>query len=396
MKPNYKATLNASFTGYIVQAIVNNFVPLLFVTFNTAYNIPYTKITFLITFNFLLQLGIDLASAFLLDKIGYRISAVLAHIFAAAGLISLTVLPELLSDPFTGITISVILYAIGGGLLEVVVSPIVESCPNDRKDRTMSILHSFYCWGSVGVVALSTLYFTLFGTENWKYLAVFWAAIPAVNAVVFTKVPLANLSDEENDPIPLRGLLKNKTFWLFAVVILCAGASEASVAQWSSAFAETGLGVSKAVGDLAGPALFAVAMGVVRTVYGKHGKGHSLEKLMLISSLLCIASYLVMALIPHPSVALAGMTLCGASVGILWPGTYSSAASSVKGGGNAMFALLALAGDIGCTAGPTLVGQVSGLFGDNLKAGILAAMIFPVILAAAMLLRLKKNPRSPR
>lgn len=168
MKPNYKATLNASFTGYIVQAIVNNFVPLLFVTFNTAYNIPYTKITFLITFNFLLQLGIDLASAFLLDKIGYRISAVLAHIFAAAGLISLTVLPELLSDPFTGITISVILYAIGGGLLEVVVSPIVESCPNDRKDRTMSILHSFYCWGSVGVVALSTLYFTLFGTENWN------------------------------------------------------------------------------------------------------------------------------------------------------------------------------------------------------------------------------------
>ena len=394
MKPNYKATLNASFTGYIVQAIVNNFVPLLFVTFNTTYSIPYTKITFLITFNFLLQLGIDLASAFLLDRIGYRISAVLAHIFAASGLVLLTVLPELLPDPFTGIIISVILYAIGGGLLEVVISPIVESCPNDHKDRTMSILHSFYCWGSVGVVALSTLYFALFGTENWKYLALLWAVIPTINAIVFTKVPLGNLSDDdENTPMPLRGLLKDRTFWLFAVVILCAGASEASVAQWSSAFAETGLGVSKAVGDLAGPALFAVAMGVVRTVYGKHGSGHSLEKLMLISSLLCIASYLIITLIPHPAVALAGMTVCGASVGILWPGTYSSASTAVKGGGNAMFALLALAGDIGCTAGPTLVGQVSGLFGNNLKAGILAAMIFPVILAAAMLLRLKRNPR---
>lgn len=396
MKPNYKTTLNASFTGYIVQAIVNNFVPLLFVTFNTGYGIPYTKITFLITFNFLLQLGIDLASAFLLDKIGYRVSAVLAHVFATAGLVSLTVLPELLPDPFTGIVISVILYAAGGGLLEVVVSPIVEACPNDRKDRTMSILHSFYCWGSVGVVALSTLYFALFGTESWKYLALIWAAVPAVNAVVFAKVPLGDLSDDGSAPLPLGVLLKNRTFLLFAVVILCAGASEAAVAQWSSAFAETGLGVSKAVGDLAGPALFAVAMGVVRALYGRYGKDGGLEKLMLISSLLCIVSYLVMTLIPHPAVALAGMTLCGASVGILWPGTYSSAASSVKGGGNAMFALLALAGDIGCTVGPTLVGQVSGLFGDSLRAGILAALIFPATLSAAMLLRLKKKSGQPR
>jgi len=387
MKPSYKMTLNVSFVGYIVQAIVNTFVPLLFVTFNESYGIAFSKITLLISLNFFLQLCIDLASAFFIDKIGYRASVTIAHTFAATGLISLTILPSALPDPFVGLLISVVLYAVGGGLLEVVISPIVEACPNDHKDRTMSLLHSFYCWGSVAVVMISTLYFSLFGTENWKYLTLIWAIVPIVNGILFTRVPLCSLSQDGEKPQPISKLLKEKTFWIFAIVILCGGAAESAIVQWSSTFAEAGLGVPKAIGDLAGPALFSLAMGIVRLIYGVFGSGKKLESLILLSGLLCTVSYLIMALIPSPICAFIGMALCGASVGIMWPGTYSAASASIKANGNAMFSLLALAGDIGCTSGPAVVGYVSGLFDGNLSTGILAATIFPIILTAALLIK---------
>lgn len=380
MKNKYQKTIYACFTGYIVQAIINNFVPLLFLTLQSTYQISLSKITFLVTVNFGLQLIIDLLSIGFVDKIGYRASALLAHIFSAAGLILLTILPDLMSDAYIGILISVMIYAIGGGLLEVLISPIVEACPTDNKEKAMSLLHSFYCWGHVSVVLLSTLFFTLFGIHNWKLLAIFWAIIPIINAISFTKVPIAPLISDDETGLKLKDLVKTKVFWMLMLLMVCAGASEQAVSQWASTFAEKGLHVSKTVGDLAGPMLFAILMGTSRAIYGKYGHKINLNRFMLFSGFTCVLSYLIISLSPYPVLGLIGCGLCGLSVGILWPGTFSIASATIRGGGTAMFAFLALAGDLGCSGGPTFVGLVSSAFSDNLKAGILGAIIFPILL----------------
>lgn len=376
---NYNHTMYACFIGYIVQAIVNNFVPLLFLTFQATYNIPLSKITMLVTINFGLQLLIDLLSVSFVDRIGYRASMLLAHICAALGFLLLTILPEIFSDPFIGLLIAVTIYAIGGGLLEVLVSPVMEACPTDNKEKAMSLLHSFYCWGHVGVVLLSTLFFKLFGIENWKILAVLWAIIPIINTILFTKVPMASLIEEGETGLTIPQLFSKKIFWLFLLIMVCAGASEQSVSQWASTFAEKGLGVSKTIGDLAGPMAFAILMGTARAFYGKYGERINLDLFMIYSGILCVISYLCIALIPSPIFGLIGCALCGLSVGILWPGSFSKASASIRGGGTAMFALMALAGDLGCSSGPTLVGMVSSHFGDSLNIGILSAIIFPIL-----------------
>lgn len=395
MKNNYKNTLAACFIGYIVQAIVNNFVPLLFVTFENRYAIPLSKITMLITINFVLQLCVDLASAFVVSKIGYRVSAVIAHVFSALGLVFLAFLPELTKSPFTGIVISVALYAVGGGLLEVIVSPIVEACPSEHKSKTMSLLHSFYCWGTVGVIVISTLFFNFAGINNWKILAVLWAALPIINGLVFLKVPIISLEDNDEKGLPIKELLKTKIFWAFAVLMCCAGASEQAVSQWASAFAEKALGISKSIGDLAGPTLFSVLMGLSRVIYGKYGDKIRLDRMMIGSGALCILSYLITSLSKSPAGGLIGVAATGFAVGIMWPGTYSKATKSIKGGGTAMFALLALAGDVGCASGPTFAGSIAGLADDNLKIGILAAVVFPVVLTflLAVMQKGKKRPK---
>lgn len=393
MKTNYNGTINACFVGYIVQAIVNNFVPLLFVTFGTQYGIPLSKITMLITINFSLQLFVDFVSAFFIDKIGYRRSAVLAHWFAALGLLFLAVLPDMFADPYLGLLTAAVFYAVGGGLLEVIVSPIVEACPNEHKDKTMSMLHSFYCWGMVGVILISTLFFAVFGINNWKFLAALWAIVPAANAFVFTKVPIVPLTSEENGGLPLAKLVKSKIFWCFIVIMCCAGASEQSVSQWASAFCEKALGISKSVGDIAGPALFAALMGLSRTIYGKFGEKINLDKMMIASGAACVAAYLIISVSKSPILSLVGIALAGFSSGILWPGTFSRAAACIKGGGTAMFAFLALAGDVGCAGGPTLSGKIAGLFGDNLKVGILAAIVFPLLLTLLLFVMKKKEEK---
>ena len=376
---NYNHTMYACFIGYIVQAIVNNFVPLLFLTFQATYNIPLSKITMLVTINFGLQLLIDLLSVSFVDRIGYRASMLLAHICAAVGFLLLTILPEIFFDPFIGLLIAVTIYAIGGGLLEVLVSPVMEACPTDNKEKAMSLLHSFYCWGHVGVVLLSTLFFKLFGIENWKILAVLWAIIPIINTILFTKVPMASLIEEGETGLTIPQLFSKKIFWLFLLIMVCAGASEQSVSQWASTFAEKGLGVSKTIGDLAGPMAFAILMGTARAFYGKYGERINLDLFMIYSGILCVISYLCIALVPSPIFGLIGCALCGLSVGILWPGSFSKASASIRGGGTAMFALMALAGDLGCSSGPTLVGMVSSHFGDSLNVGILSAIIFPIL-----------------
>lgn len=384
MNKNYQRTIYACFVGYIVQAIVNNFVPLLFLTFEGTYGIEMGRITMLITINFGVQLVVDLLSAGFVDKIGYRISIVLAHLFSAAGLAGLVFLPGILPDAYTGLCISVVIYALGGGLIEVLISPIMESCPTDNKEKAMSLLHSFYCWGHVGVVLVSTLFFHLAGIENWRILTLLWVVIPVANGIVFLKSPIASLIEEGESGLSMKELFRNKMFWLFLLMMLCAGASEQAVSQWASTFAEQGLGVTKTIGDLAGPMAFAILMGSARAFYGKFGDRLNLDRFMLASGVLCVFSYLCIALAPSPVVSLAGCGICGLSVGIMWPGSFSKASAAIRNGGTAMFALLALAGDLGCSGGPTLVGYVSSAAADNLRIGILAAIVFPVLLIAAI------------
>lgn len=386
MKNQYNKTMIACFVGYIVQAIVNNFTPLLFLFFQKSYHIPISQITLLVTFNFGVQLLVDLLSVRFVDKVGYRISMIMAHVLAATGLFLLTILPEILPVPFIGILIAVMIYAIGGGLLEVLVSPVVEACPSDNKETAMSLLHSFYCWGHAAVVLISTLFFYVVGIEHWRILAIIWAVIPIGNALVFTKVPIASLLEDGETGLGLKALFQLKIFWILLIMMICAGASEQAVSQWASAFAEQGLGISKAAGDLAGPMTFAVLMGLARLFYGKYGDRINLECFMICSTVLCVLSYLGISLFSVPVLNLICCAVCGLSVGIMWPGTFSKASATLPKGGTAMFALLALGGDVGCAGGPTLVGMVSGALEDNLKMGILAGIIFPIMLLIGIIL----------
>ncbi len=386
MQKNYQKTMYACFIGYIVQAIVNNFVPLLFLTFESTYGIPMSQITTLITINFGIQLIVDLLSTGFVDKIGYKTSILIAHIASALGLLGLVILPDLLPNAYAGLLIAVSIYALGGGLIEVLISPIMESCPTDNKEKAMSLLHSFYCWGHVGVVLLSTLFFRCFGIENWKILTCVWVLIPITNAVIFAGSPIAPLIEEGESGMTMKELFRNKMFWILMLMMVCSGASEQSVSQWASTFAEKGLGVSKTIGDLAGPMAFAILMGSARAFYGKFGDRMDLDRFMVGSGVLCMISYLCISLSSSPVVSLVGCAICGLSVGIMWPGTFSKASATLRNGGTAMFALLALAGDLGCSGGPTLVGYVSSAASENLKRGILAAIVFPILLIVGIVL----------
>jgi len=379
IKSNYNHTIYACYIGYITQAIVNNFVPLLFLTFATDYQLSLDKITLITTINFLVQLLVDLLAVKVVDRIGYRPCLVFGHLCAVVGLAGLAFFPEFIGNAYVGIMTCVILYAIGGGLMEVLISPVVEACPTTQKEAAMSLLHSFYCWGHVGVVILSTLFFQCFGISNWRLMACVWALVPLFNIFYFLLVPIYPIV-AENEKLSVRGLLGQKTFWLLVVLMVCAGASEQAMSQWASAFAESALKVSKTVGDLAGPCAFAILMGTARALYGKYSDKLPLIKMMKASAVLCIGCYLLAALVNNPLISLIGCALCGFSVGIFWPGTFSVAAMKLPGGGTAMYALMALAGDLGCSSGPSVVGFVANACGGNLKIGIIVALLFPIVM----------------
>lgn len=386
---NYKKTLIACYLGFVTQAISANFTPLLFITFISTYGITLEKIAMIPLVFYLTQLLIDLAAAKLADKIGYRTCVVASQVISAVGLALMAILPEVLSKPFIGILISVVLYAVGSGLIEVLVSPIVEACPFENKEGTMSLLHSFYCWGAMGVILGSTLFFAMFGVENWKVLTFIWAFVPFYNTFNFVTCPIERLV-EDGKSMGIRKLLKTPIFWLMILLMVCSGASEASMAQWASAFTESAIGVSKTVGDLAGPCLFALFMGISRVLYGKFGEKLDLTKVMLICGMMCAGCYLLASLSTLPILGLTGCALCGMTVGIMWPGSISISSQNCPKGGTAMFAFLALAGDLGAMASPAMVGNISEVAGGNLKAGFLAATIFPIILVFGLLL-LKKS-----
>lgn len=376
---NFRHTIAASYIGYITQAIVNNFAPLLFVTFHNTYHIPLSQIGLLVTINFCTQIIVDLLSAKYIDRIGYRAAAIIAHIFAAIGLILLGVLPGVFSQPYIGICIAIVIYAIGGGLTEVVISPIVEACPTDSSTAAMSLLHSFYCWGSVLVVLVSTLLFHSIGIQYWKQISCMWALIPIFNIFYFAVVPVGTLT-EEGEGMSITDLIKTRIFWILAMLMVCSGASELAMSQWASALAETGLHVSKSIGDLAGPCFFAILMGSGRVLHANLGERYSLTRYLSLCAVVCIISYLMVSLSPFPALSLIGCGICGLSVAAMWPGVYSLSAGKCPKGGTAMFALLAFAGDIGCSSGPTIVGYISTALQDNLRLGLLSVIIFPVLM----------------
>lgn len=390
MKSKYQKTLIACYLGFITQAITANFAPLLFLTFHRTYQISLGRIAFISTAFFFTQLLVDLFCAKYVDRIGYRRSVIASEVFSAAGLIGLAFLPSLLPDPYVGILISVIIYAMGSGLIEVLVSPIVEACPFDNKDSVMSLLHSFYCWGSVGVILLSTIFFAIFGIENWRILACIWALIPLYNTFNFISCPIESLT-EEGEGFSIRQLFHIPIFWIALILMVCAGASEISMAQWASAYVESALGISKSIGDIIGPCLFAVMMGTSRSFYGKYGEKIDLMKFMIGSGALCLVCYLLSALAPLPFLNLVGCAVCGFSVGIMWPGTISIASKKIPLGGTAMFALLAMAGDLGGSVGPGIVGFVTQNANDNLKVGMLAGCVFPTVLVLSVLLLKRKR-----
>lgn len=389
MDNNTKKVIAASYIGYVTQAIVNNFTPLLFVFLAEDFGVSLEQVTLLITMNFGVQLGVDLIASRVTDKIGYKPLVVAAHFFVAAGFAGMGTL-TLLPNPYGWLLVSSALFAIGGGLIEVIISPVVEACDTDEKSGTMSLLHSFYCWGQVFAVLVSTLFFFAFGIENWRVMAVIWAIVPLFNAFFFSGLKIKQLTPE-GGAVKLRVLAGKGLFWLLVIMMLCAGASELAMSQWASAFAQAGLGVDPTVGNLAGPCLFAVFMGASRVFYGKFSAKIRLERFMLVSCLLCIAGYLTACLSPVPVLAFVGCSVVGLSVGIMWPGTYSIAGARLPMGGTAMFALLALAGDLGCMSGPTAAGFISGAIDGRLQTGLIFGAVFPLILGIATLLLQKSK-----
>ena len=382
---NYQKTITACYLGFITQAIAANFAPLLFLKFHNDYGISLGNIALISTVYFFTQLLIDLFCAKFVDRIGYRVSIVISEVFSAVGLIGLAFLPDLLPDAFAGILISVTIYAMGCGLIEVLASPIVEACPFENKEATMSLLHSFYCWGAVGTIVVSMLFFAMFGMDSWSWLAVIWALVPAINIYNFVTCPIVPIV-EEGQGMGIRQLGKRPLFWVSICLMVCAGASELAMAQWASAYAEAALGLSKTVGDFMGPCMFAVTMGISRVIYGKYGEKLNLIRFMIGSGALCVTCYLLASLSSNPVMGLIGCVLCGFSVGIMWPGTISISSKKFPTGGTAMFALLAMAGDLGGSIGPAVVGRVTQYAGDNIRVGMGVGLIFPVVLIIMLII----------
>ena len=373
----FNHTIYASYIAYIVQALVNNFTPLLFVTFSLTYGITLDKIGLIVSINFIFQLIVDFIAAKVVDKIGYRASMLSAHISAGFGFILLAFLPEII-DPYTAILISTLFTAMGGGLIEVTVSPVVEATPStNAKEAAMSLLHSFYCWGQLFTILVSTLFFVLFGINNWRVMSLLWAILPLLNSIYCIFIPIRQLT-EKGKALSVKKLFSNKHFWMFLFIMVCAGSTELTVAQWASALAEKNLHVSKTVGDLLGPCMFALFMGIVRALYAKISSKIVIENALLLSGIIGVIGYLMIALFENPVISLAGCAMCGVASALLWPGTLSLSAKTIYGGGTAMFAFLALGGDLGCSIGPGIAGWVSEIWGGNLQIGILSGIIFPI------------------
>ncbi len=383
MKLTFKHTQLACYLAYISQAITTTFLPLLFVRLSTEFGFSLTKLTVLITITFFTEIFIDAFCPVFIKKIGYRNGMIFANICAVIGTAGLAVFPFIFKNPYIGFVLCDIFYAVGGGFDEVLVSPIVEACPTKNKARAMALLHSFYCWGCAAIVLFSTIFFRFAGMDNWRLLAVLWAIIPLFNIFLFMFVPIRTLEEEKGSG-KFSDMLKNPLFWLMLIIMICAGASELSMSQWASAFAETGLQVSKTIGDLLGPCAFAVLMGLSRVIYSRIDDKTDITKILIVGAIVCIGAYLLAALSGNAIVSLIGCALCGIAVAPMWPGAFSIASKEIPKASTTMFASFALAGDLGCTVGPSIVGFVSGS-NDNIAKGLLSSVIFPAAMIICLL-----------
>lgn len=393
----FKGTKIACYTGYIVQGIINNIAPLLFVIFSDKFNMSLSKLSLLITINFATQLFVDTISIKFVDKIGYKPLAIASQSIAFLGLFCLGVLPNIMNNSYLGVVISIVLSAIGSGITEVIISPIVESIPGEKKTAEMSLLHSFYCWGQVTVVLLTTTMIKIFGNDFWFIAPIIWSVIPLINTMNFIGVPIEpNLTSEEKTPF--FKMLFSKQFILLIIIMICSGASEIGMSQWSSYFAETGLKVSKMTGDLLGPCLFAVLMGTGRMIFGFVGEKINLKTALSLSALFCAMCYLGTCFIDNSVISLLICAVTGITVSIMWPATLSLAARLFPKGGGSMYSVLALSGDTGCTLGPWFISFMSIKLstdissGEALKSGLGFAAIIPILMVLAIsLLRLPKK-----
>lgn len=382
-KLSFAHTQLACSLSYVSQAIAATFLPLLFIRFQKEFGFSLKSLTGLITITFLTEIIIDAASPFFIKVLGYRRSMILANAFSAAGFAGLSFMADAFDKPYAGIAACVVLYAVGSGFDEVLVSPIVEACPTQNKAGAMGFVHSAFSIGCASVVLLSTLFFNTAGIENWRALALLWAVIPLLNSVFFCFVPIRTL-EEEKGRGKFSDMLKNPLFWLLGTAMVCSGASELSMSQWASAFAEAGLKVSKTTGDLLGPCAFAVLMGASRIIYAKISDKYDISKILTAGSVLCIASYLAASLSHNSFIALLGCCVCGMAVAPMWPGTFSLAAKHIPNASTAMFAAFALLGDLGCTVGPTLVGIVSGAGNNDISKGLLRSAVFPALMLGCL------------
>lgn len=389
MTKSYKTTKIACFIGFVVQAIINNFLPLLFIIFNTRYNLNYEQLGRLLFVNFFVQLIVDTLTPALVKRIGYRGSAIACHGLAAAGLFMLGVLPLVFPNQiYACLVASIIVYASGSGIIEVCISPMVELLPGDKKGADMAFTHSFYCWGQAFTVLVSTLLIFLIGQQHWQFIPMLWAIVPLLNMINFMRVPVI---EQPDDPISKTAntLFKNRDFWIFAVIMICAGASEITMAEWASLFAQKALGVSKTVGDLLGPCAFAVCMGSGRVIFGLLDGKFNPKKALILNNILCVLCYVGVAVCNIPALSLIACALCGFSVSLSWPGTYSMAARHFPTGGTLMFSILALCGDLGCSIGPWLMGIVAN--STTLETGFLVCSVFPAFMIFTVPLLRKEN-----
>ncbi len=389
---NFKLTRFGCYICFIIQAIIINFPPVLFLIFSNSYSIPLSKITLLVIINFVCQFVMDSLSALFSSKLNYRVMVLTANVFSTAGLILLGILPDILPDPYIGLVIATLICAIGSGLIEVMGNPIMQSCPKEKEGFSMGLLHSFYAWGHLGTILVSTFFLLTFGEESWRIMSFIWALVPTANIVIFLFAPIEQPSPEMEKTSSLSSLAKTEMFWLFIFLMLLAGACEQGIAQWASAFAETALLTTaipkesvKLIGDLLGPCFFALTMAISRMVYPKICERLDLRKTMILSSSLCAVCYISAGLSQDPFIALIGCGICGLSVGIMWPGTLDLAAKSCTFVGTALFAMLSLAGDVGCTTGPALVGFAADALGGDLKTGLLLGAILPILLVLALI-----------
>lgn len=410
MEKNDKRVKLACYATNITMSVIGNLSPLLFLTFRSLYDISYSLLGLLILINFCTQLCVDLIFSFFSHKFNIALTVKLTPVIAFVGLGFYALSPILFSQNiYLGLVLSTIVFSAASGLAEVLISPVIAALPSENPEREMSKLHSVYAWGVVFVILVGTLFLLFCGGTNWQWLAAIFMLVPMLAACLFFTAKLPVLETPERVSGAL-ALLKNKKLWLCFFGIFLGGASECTMGQWSSSYLEQALGLEKVWGDIFGVAMFAVALGLGRTLYGKFGK--NIEKVLFLGGLGAAVCYLVAAISNIPLLGLIACALTGFCVSMLWPGSLIVASERVPQGGVFVYAMMAAGGDLGASVAPQLVGIVTDAVSQNaaaaefavelgitseqlgMKTGMLLGAVFPIIAVFVYLVLMKTKKKS--